>query len=870
MIRHTILMILSLSVLNSCSTSKSVVTKSQSPEVPISTTNTDLEIADSTELYTLDELEIVAPRDYVLPTYHPAATRIFDLIHTDLDLRFDWVNEQVHGRAILTLKPYFHAQSEAILDAKGFDIMTITDERGHELEFENDGKQLTIQLDREFQKHEQIELTIDYVASPSASGGSDAITSDKGLFFINPRNEEPHKPQQIWTQGETEHNSKWFPTIDKPNENSTQDLRLTVRDRFITLSNGTLISSKNHIDGTRTDHWRMDKPHAPYLFMIAVGEFAKVDDQWQSPDGRTIPLSYYVEEEYRDYAAEIFNHTPEMLSFFSNILDYPYPWDKYSQIITRDYVSGAMENTTAVIFGDFIQKTDRELIDNDNDFIVAHELIHHWFGDLVTCESWSNLTLNEGFANYSEYLWQEYKYGIDAAGYQRMNEKNGYLESIMQTGTHPLIHFGYNDKEEMFDGHSYNKGGLTLHMLRHYMGDKAFYASLNKYLTDHAYSAVESDELRMAFEDTMGEDLNWFFDQWFHQAGHPELEISDSYDEITGEVVIGINQVQDPENSPPIYQLPVSISVFDSLGQETIIDTKLTQRKQELRLPMDAPAALIIFDKDDILLYTKKEEKTSEQFSMQYEWADAFIHRYEAIEAIKNKRVGQPTLLAALEDPHFSIRSKAVSSIRLSEYPEAADKLREMVTTDPHSAVRAAALNKLSALAQYRDLDLFINATQNDRAYPVIGAGLSAIMAIDTDRAVEMAIGLKQEKSALISGSVASILSQTGDPVHLPYFNDQLSTISLYQAFNFYDHYFELIKDMDQLHLDEGAKILSSTALDQQQHVFYRFLSTNTLSRLQRHHMKSNPDFSDILSESIELIKATETNEMLKQRYQGF
>ena len=132
-----------------------------------------------------------------------------------------------------------------------------------------------------------------------------------------------------------------------------------------------------------------------------------------------------------------------MMTFFSDILDYPYPWEKYSQVITRDYVSGAMENTTAVIFGEFIQKTDRELIDNDNDYIVAHELIHHWFGDLVTCESWSNLTLNEGFANYSEYLWEEYKYGMDEAGFLRKNEKEGYLNSTFQSGIHPLIPVSY-------------------------------------------------------------------------------------------------------------------------------------------------------------------------------------------------------------------------------------------------------------------------------------------------------------------------------------------------------------------------------------------------------------------------------------------
>ncbi len=213
-----------------------------------------------------------------------------------------------------------------------------------------------------------------------------------------------------------------MPTFDQPNERSTQEFWITVEDKYKTLSNGLMISSNKNADGTRTDYWRMDQPHAPYLHMLAVGEFAKVDDKW-----RNVPLSYYVEPKYEPYAKEIFAHTPEMLEFFSKTLGVDYPWPKYSQIIVRDYVSGAMENTTAVIFGEFVQKTDRELADDNNDLIVAHEMFHHWFGDYVTTEAWSNLTLNEGFANYSEYLWFEHHDGKAAAEEHRMTELQGYL-----------------------------------------------------------------------------------------------------------------------------------------------------------------------------------------------------------------------------------------------------------------------------------------------------------------------------------------------------------------------------------------------------------------------------------------------------------
>ena len=422
------------------------------------------------------------------PVYRSSAKRENDLLHTRLEVQFDWKTEKVFGKATLDLKPYFYPTDSLTLDAKGFEISNIQlVPAGRELEYEYDGQQLKIKLDRTYQRNETYTVNIDYTATPSATGGSNAIKSDKGLFFINPRGEDPDKPQQIWTQGETQNNSRWFPTIDRPNERFTQEIFITVDDKYTTLSNGTLQSSTQNENGMRTDHWKMDQPHAPYLCMIAVGEYAVVRDQWED-----ILLEYYVEPEYEQDAKAIFPHTPEMLAFFSDVLGVKYPWSKFSQIIVRDYVSGAMENTTAVVYLDKLQMPARELIDETiNESYVAHEMFHHWFGDLVTCESWANLTLNEAFATYGEYLWFEYKYGKDEADYHLLGEWNYYL-STTKSKLHPLVDFSYRDREDMFDSHSYQKGGAILHMLRYYVGDEAFFAALNKYLVDNQFQTVEA------------------------------------------------------------------------------------------------------------------------------------------------------------------------------------------------------------------------------------------------------------------------------------------------------------------------------------------------------------------------------------------
>src|SRR5699024_9032892 len=286
--------------------------------------------------------------DNTLPIYQASHERTIDILHTPLDIRFDWEAESVLGFAEITFTPYFYTLDSFELDARGFEIESIvrTDVKA-DLDFFYDGEKIIVYLPEKLYQGQERTIAVKYTAYPGRGpkGGSTAITSDQGLFFINADGTED-KPQQIWTQGETEHNSNWFPTVDKPNERMTTDILLTVEDRFKTLSNVILVESKSSENGYRTDHWKMDQPHAPYLVMIAVGEYVRVPDQWQD-----IELGYWVEPEYEEDASYIFENTPEMLSFFSDLLGIPYPWQNYDQVVVRDYVSGAMENTTAVVFG---------------------------------------------------------------------------------------------------------------------------------------------------------------------------------------------------------------------------------------------------------------------------------------------------------------------------------------------------------------------------------------------------------------------------------------------------------------------------------------------------------------------------------------
>ncbi|MEL7020878.1 MAG: M1 family aminopeptidase [Bacteroidota bacterium] len=842
-----------------------------------------------TEYRSLDTMVIAAPtleagenptaQTYELERYNPSHKRINDLLHTKLELKFDWEKEQVIGKATLKLKPYFYPTDSLILDAKGFVFNAVRFVGGAApLQYQYDGQQIKINLGRTFTRDQEYYVFIDYVATPAESGGSNAITSDKGLFFINPRGEEgSDKPQQIWTQGETENNSRWFPTIDKPNERTTQEMYLTVQDKYKTLSNGILESSTKNPDGTRTDYWNMDLPHAPYLFMIAIGDFAIVEDDWNG-----MLVDYYVEPQYEAYARDIFPYTPEMLSFFSDKL-IKYPWQKYSQVVVRDFVSGAMENTTGVIFGEFMNGTDRELVDNlTNEKIVAHELMHHWFGDYVTTESWANLTLNEGFANYSEYMWLEEKHGVDEADYHRMSELSGYLSSAQSQGIHPLIHYGYDDKEDMFDAHSYNYGGLVLHMLRNYIGEDAFFTTLKKYLNDNAYTPVEVHELRMAFEDVTGEDLHWFFDQWFMEQGHPELDVTYDYDVTAQLLSVRVKQSQDPTLMPAIFQLPLAVDIYNKNGQKTRENIFINQREQVFTFAVTEAPALVNFDADRVLLGVMQDNKTEENYIFQYQHAPKFMDRIEAIEYLSDSSNPDAIaiLRAALKDNFYAVRGLALQNLDVDDTIAAI--LQDMARNDTHSQVRGAALAKLAETGDAQYLSVAEDVIQKDKSYDVVAAGLEMLYALDSAKGLSYAKQLEKENNSAIMAAIGSIYAGSSDKQYLNFFEQNWNNVQGYSAISFIDNYGKLVATQDIKTLMNAADNLQQLAINMGQSPWRRFAATKVINDLhgllyqytnsendepRREQLQSN---DDKLLQMISTIKATETNGQLKGFYSNF
>ena len=804
------------------------------PKINETVTNNTASNAVVTEERNLEELVITAPKEFTLPTYNPSHLRANDLLHTKLAVSFDFEKQHVFGEATLTLTPFFYPTETLVLDAKGFDLHRIALAEGKELKYAYDGELITIQLDRLYKKGEKYTVSIKYTAKPNERkiGGSDAITQDKGLYFINPKGEEPNKPTQIWTQGETESNSCWFPTIDKPNERCTQEIAVTIRNDFKTLSNGVLQSSTDNKNGTRTDLWVMDMPHAPYLFMLAIGDFEIVKDTWRGKD-----VTYYLEKKYAPYARRIFPYTLEMLDFYSETFGYDYPWQKYAQVVVRDYVSGAMENTTGVIFGDFMHGTERELIDElNNERIVAHELVHHWFGDLVTCESWANLPLNESFANYGEYLWMEKKHGKQAADYHLMNELNGYLNQA-RSNTHDLIYFDYKDKEQTFDAHSYNKGGAILHSLRNYLGDEAFFAALKYYLKTNEFTAVEAHDLRIAFEDVTGKDLNWFFNQWFFASGHPNLVIKQAYNDSTNRVQITVLQTQDPEQNVPIYQLPLAIDVYDAKGK-TRHKVMINQRKQVFEFSA-TDLKLVDVDADRILVGTQKHEKSVAENIFQYQNATSFRSRFDALAALEaNKTEPEVAALfnAALKDAHWYLRAKALKSAT------DLNTIAVMAEKDAHSAVRAEAVRALADTKKTEYVPIFKNIVSNEQAYPVIATAMGALAATEPATALQYADNLVKEENSAMKIAVANVYAITKSTDKLDFFVNNFYKIDGFQANAFMKNYDDLLAATDLNTQLAAVPPLKDFAMDSRASLWQRYSATRSLKNRRDFFLAKSKD----------------------------
>ncbi|MDB5228502.1 MAG: Peptidase rane alanine aminopeptidase [Bacteroidota bacterium] len=708
----------------------------------------------------LDEV-VITPQNFIT-SYKASYRKFFDLEHTKLTIKPVFKEKKLYGLAEITLKPHFYDQNELILDAKWMKINSVelkTPAGNKKLNYTYDTLKLKIDLGKTFTRNDDVNVLIDYVAQPYMEDSAQ-VEDGRGMYFIDVEDKNPYKPPHLWTQGEEESNSCWFPTLDATNQKTTEEIFVTIDNNLVSLSNGLLLDTKNNADGTKTDHWKQDKLHAPYLFFLAVGDYYKYVDKWRDKE-----VSAYTFPKYKDAVGEVFKSLPEMMEFFSKKLGVDFVWDKLANIMAYDYTAGAMENTSAIIYYEKLLCYHQQLIDDNFDWIVSHELFHQWFGDLVTTESWANLTLNESMADYSEYLWMEYKYGKDEADAYNLNSRGKYIHSS-KFKNEPIINYYYDKPQDEFDDIRYEKGGRVLHMLRNYIGDEAFFKSLNKYLVDNKFKSAELSDLRKAFEEVTGEDLNWFFNQWWLNKGHPILDITHKYNEKNETIELTVRQTQ-TDAEAPTFRIPTKVDIYIN-GKKETKSIDVTDRVMTFYFPAASAPQLVNFDADKVLLCEKTEDLSEAENIFKFYNAPLYEDRLEALDALTYRQKDNPAVqgvfLKALQDKNWNLRIEAIADIDADKYADRTQvslAIQKIINTDGRSQVREKAVNKIAKIEKDKSAGILENVINKDSSYITIAAALNNLHTYNKNKSYDYAVKLSSMESTEIMAIIGKIFKDT-------------------------------------------------------------------------------------------------------------
>lgn len=576
--------------------------------------------------------------------------RTFDVVHTRLDVRIEPDAKRISGTATHTIRPFLDGLESVELDCCELTVEKVTAGR-KACAFALDGGKLRVELPSAAKKGKDLDVAVTYSGTPR-----------RGIYFTGPDEHRPQRQVMVWTQGQDEDSRFWFPCFDFPNEKQTTEVAATVPLGMKALSNGKLLSqSKDEKRATETWHWKLEQPHVAYLVTLVVGDFEVFETAWKG-----VPVTYWAPKGRMADVKRTLGRTPRMLEHFSRRTGFAYPYAQYAQVFVQDFIFGGMENTTATTL------TDTAIVNADAekelwmDSLVAHELGHQWFGDLVTCRDWSQGWLNEGFATFMEGVWKREADGADEEAYYRMGEQAAYLDEDGRSYRRPIVCRTWHDPIEVFDRHLYQKGACVLHMLARELGEDLFWASIAHYLQKHAWGSVVTDDLRRAIEDVSGRNLEWFFDQWVFHGGHPELDAS--WTEEKGAVVVKVKQTQRVDDMTPLFRFGIDVRVETSKGSVT---RRLDVREAAASLRIEVPGKVkwVAFDPGADLLHSGKVTQTDTQ------WA---------------------ACLAG--DPDGATRVRAARALGESGTPEAVKALGKALAGDALWFVRAEAARALGSV----------------------------------------------------------------------------------------------------------------------------------------------------------------------------
>ncbi len=631
--------------------------------------------------------------------------RLFDVRHIKLELSIDLEARRLWGTCSTTLAPINEGLSHLEFDCVDLSINSVALAQGPWLPYEVTDGRLHIDLGTPPKAGQELTVVIEY----------ECVEPRRGLYFLAPDEAYPDRPLQAWTQGQDEDSRHWFPCYDYPNEQATSEVMVTVPQDFTAVGNGELVGvSTDEARHAVTYHWRQSVPHVAYLLSLVVGRFTKIEETWGG-----VPVEYYVPPGREEDARRAFGKTPKMLAFFSERTGIPYPYAKYAQVAVADFIFGGMENVSATTVTDRVLHDERAHLDYSADSLVAHELAHQWFGDLLTCRDWSHAWLNEGFATYFDRLFREHDLGVDEFRYALFQDTEEYFREDRERYRRPIVSKVYHEPIDLFDRHLYEKGALVLHMLRFLLGDDLFWKAIRLYAQRHQGSNVVTTDFQRAIEDATGRNLDWFFDQWVYSPGHPELKAEYAWDPETRTARLTVRQVQEDAGTP-VFRLPMDVAFVVDGGTQTC-RIEVREREQSFHLPLPSPPKMVRLDRGNWTLKTLDFPRPKEMLFYQIQHDDDVMGRIEAARELS--KLGTRDAVEALrrsveEDPFWGVQAQSAKALGRIRSKAALDALVACIRVK-HPKARRGVVEALGEFREEAAADALLPILEHDESYYV-------------------------------------------------------------------------------------------------------------------------------------------------------
>ncbi|HEX9037684.1 MAG TPA: M1 family metallopeptidase [Ktedonobacterales bacterium] len=674
------------------------------------------------------------------PRYAP--DRPADVRHMDIAVTLDFERKRVDGAVTHHFTALFDDLRAVTLDAAELNIEAITLEgaTGGPLDWWSEGEKLHIALDRDYAHGEEFALRVRYWAQPRI-----------GMVFVGPDAGNPEMPVQVWTQGETEYHHYWLPCHDFPNERATTTFAATVPAAFFALSNGKLERVTEHKkDDTKTYHWKQEVAFPAYLMTLVAGEFVEIQDHW-----RKIPVNYYVRAGREADGRRMMDHTPAMMEFYAQHFGVDYPYAKYGQIVA-DMFLGAMENVSATTHTYRLLADERASLDYTPEPTVAHELVHQWFGDLLTVRDWSHTWLKESFATYFEAVWMREVEGDDHLRLEMRENGEDYLDGD-KLGRRPIVYNVYRKNgEELFDVHNYQKGSRVLHMLRQVVGEQAFWRGMKLYTQRNRGREVITADFERAQEEASGRSLARFFEQWVYKAGHPEFSVTYSWDDERSMAKVTVKQTQTVDVNTPLFETPVDLGFF--------VPRRDDEKPGASEKPMEPLVVRVVVDQADQTFYIPLARRP---FGVRFDYGGWLLKTLSFEQSPEAQR------FLLRRDPDVNGRIEAAEALGEKGDPVSVDALEAALFSEPFYGVRRAIARAIAKRKSARALEILLRAVkeiEEPKARRAIVAGLGEFRAPDQPglavRAAEALTALlaKGEPSYYVTAAAATALGKTRAP----------------------------------------------------------------------------------------------------------